>query len=157
MQQFTLKNDLLYSCVSIVKSWLNMSGFKTQLPKRGTYQSLNTDNHNTIISNCWLGTSSWFHMVGWTHQYNTRFRGIMRAVSFRAVLNHLTSKGNLNGANEMLVLTRKRKEKIYIGESITIINLGCDGDTVKLGIDAPQEVTILRAELAKNDIDGGEL
>ena len=133
-----------------------MSGFKTQLQKRGNYQSLNTDNHKAIISKYWLGISSWFYMVGWTHQYNTRFRGIVRAVSFLAVLNHLAFKGIKNGANEMLVLTRKRKQKIYIGESITIINLGCDGDTVKLGIDAPQEVTILRTELAKNDIDGGE-
>ena len=37
-----------------------MSGFKTQLQKRGNYQSLNTDNHKAIISKYWLGISSWF-------------------------------------------------------------------------------------------------
>ncbi len=134
-----------------------MSGFKTQKHKSGAYQSVKPDNHNTIISNLWLFIGSWFHIVGWTHQYNTLFREIMRAVSFVAVLNHLAFKEITKGAILMLVLTRKKNQKIYIGHSIVITHLGCDGQTVKLGIQAPPQVMILREELTPmtKDTNGG--
>ncbi len=48
----------------------------------------------------------------------------------------------------MLVLSRKQGEKIKIGEHITITVLGVRGGVVKLGIDAPPHVRILRGELA---------
>lgn len=47
----------------------------------------------------------------------------------------------------MLVLGRKSNESIIIGEDITITILSVDGDRVKIGIDAPSEVSILRQEL----------
>lgn len=47
----------------------------------------------------------------------------------------------------MLVLGRKSNESIIIGENITITILSVDGDRVKIGIDAPSEVSILRQEL----------
>jgi carbon storage regulator len=47
----------------------------------------------------------------------------------------------------MLVLSRKTDEKIVIGESVVITVVEVRGDTVKLGIDAPSEVKIYRAEL----------
>jgi carbon storage regulator len=47
----------------------------------------------------------------------------------------------------MLVLTRKPGEKLHIGGSITITVTGVKGNKVRIGIDAPQDVPIVRAEL----------
>ena len=47
----------------------------------------------------------------------------------------------------MLVLTRKPGEKIHIGANITIIVVNVKGNKIRLGIDAPKEVAVLRAEL----------
>ncbi|MDB4261254.1 carbon storage regulator [bacterium] len=46
----------------------------------------------------------------------------------------------------MLVLTRKMGEKLIIGENIVIEILKC-GKEVKIGIEAPRDVTVLREEL----------
>jgi carbon storage regulator len=47
----------------------------------------------------------------------------------------------------MLVLNRGVDEKINIGDSIVVTILGIDGDRVKIGIQAPQDVKILRGEI----------
>jgi len=47
----------------------------------------------------------------------------------------------------MLVLTRKMKEVIQIGDDIEIIVLSIQGDQVKLGINAPKHVEIHRKEV----------
>jgi carbon storage regulator CsrA len=47
----------------------------------------------------------------------------------------------------MLVLTRKSQEKIQIGENITITILRVKGQAVRVGVDAPREVRVLRSEL----------
>jgi carbon storage regulator len=47
----------------------------------------------------------------------------------------------------MLVLSRKNNESIIINGNIEVIVLSTDGDTVKLGIQAPKEISILRKEL----------
>ncbi len=47
----------------------------------------------------------------------------------------------------MLVLTRRAEEKIKIGDNIVISILGIEGGNVKIGIDAPKEITILRMEV----------
>lgn len=47
----------------------------------------------------------------------------------------------------MLVLTRKRNQGIMLGDRIKIAVLEVKDDTVKIGIDAPGDVTILRSEL----------
>ncbi len=48
----------------------------------------------------------------------------------------------------MLVLTRKHQEKIRIGDHIVITVLKTKGKTVRLGIEAPAEVPVLRGELS---------
>lgn len=48
----------------------------------------------------------------------------------------------------MLVLTRKRTESIKIGEDIVITVIHTSGGSVKLGIQAPASVRVLRAELS---------
>ena len=47
----------------------------------------------------------------------------------------------------MLVLTRKKNESIMIGHDIEVVVLGIDGDRVRIGIEAPKDVTILRKEV----------
>ncbi len=46
----------------------------------------------------------------------------------------------------MLVLTRKTDESILVGEDIKITLLQIDADRVKIGIDAPRHMRILRYE-----------
>ncbi|MCL4318974.1 MAG: carbon storage regulator CsrA [Firmicutes bacterium] len=48
----------------------------------------------------------------------------------------------------MLVLSRKIDESLIIGNGeIRIVVLGIQGDQVKLGIDAPRHITVMREEL----------
>lgn len=47
----------------------------------------------------------------------------------------------------MLVLSRKLDEAIWLGDNIKIKIMGIDKGVVKLGIEAPSEITILREEL----------
>ncbi len=49
----------------------------------------------------------------------------------------------------MLVLQRREKETIVIGENIRITVLEVGNDTVRLAIDAPQDVRVFREELLK--------
>ncbi|MCA9262984.1 MAG: carbon storage regulator [Planctomycetales bacterium] len=56
----------------------------------------------------------------------------------------------------MLVLTRKLKEEIRIGNDITITILKVRGNAVRVGIEAPQNVHIVRGELQINDPGEGE-
>ncbi len=60
----------------------------------------------------------------------------------------------------MLILTRRMNEKIFIGDNIVVAVLGIENNRVKLGLDAPKEVSILREEVvagknkAANDVTG---
>jgi carbon storage regulator len=47
----------------------------------------------------------------------------------------------------MLVLSRKENERIRLGDSITVTVVRVAGDKVRLGIDAPPDVVVLRDEL----------
>jgi carbon storage regulator len=47
----------------------------------------------------------------------------------------------------MLVLSRKESERIKLGESIVVTVIRVAGDCVRLGIEAPSDVLVLREEL----------
>src|SRR5579871_4919189 len=47
----------------------------------------------------------------------------------------------------MLVLTRKLMERLFIGDDICVTVVRLEGGQVRLGIDAPRDVTVVRAEL----------
>lgn len=50
----------------------------------------------------------------------------------------------------MLVLTRKLMEKLYIGGDICITVVRLEGSQVRLGIEAPRHVPVVRAELTRH-------
>jgi carbon storage regulator len=47
----------------------------------------------------------------------------------------------------MLVLSRRENERIRLGDSIVVTVVRLSGDRVRLGIDAPSDVLVLRDEL----------
>jgi carbon storage regulator len=49
----------------------------------------------------------------------------------------------------MLVLTRKAKQQIQIGPNVTITILQVKGQAVRVGIEAPRDVSVLRMEVAE--------
>ena len=53
----------------------------------------------------------------------------------------------------MLVLTRKANEQILIGDDIKITLVRVRGDSVRVGIEAPREVRVVRGELADRASD----
>ncbi|MCA9049021.1 MAG: carbon storage regulator CsrA [Planctomycetaceae bacterium] len=58
----------------------------------------------------------------------------------------------------MLVLSRQRDETIIIGDSIRITIVEVRGDKVRIGIDAPKDVTVHRQEVydaIKRESGGG--
>jgi carbon storage regulator CsrA len=51
----------------------------------------------------------------------------------------------------MLVLTRKLREQIRIGDDVVITILQVRGRSVRVGIEAPRDVRVLRAELPPSE------
>ena len=52
----------------------------------------------------------------------------------------------------MLILTRKTTETINIGDDISVTVLSVTGNQVRLGINAPRDVKVLREEVEDRDI-----
>lgn len=58
----------------------------------------------------------------------------------------------------MLVLSRKPGEKLIIADgliTVTIVRIG--PNTVRLGIDCPKDINIVRSELCEMSVIGGEI
>jgi carbon storage regulator len=47
----------------------------------------------------------------------------------------------------MLVLSRKAEQSLKLGDDIIVTVLGIEGDRVKLGIEAPRSIRVLREEV----------
>lgn len=53
----------------------------------------------------------------------------------------------LNGESIMLILTRRIGETLIIGDDVNITVLGVKGNQVRLGINAPKDVSVHREEI----------
>jgi len=51
----------------------------------------------------------------------------------------------------MLVLSRKLNERIVVGGSVVVTVVRISGDKVRLGIEAPDDVRVIRDEIADQD------
>jgi carbon storage regulator len=60
---------------------------------------------------------------------------------------HNITKPSRTKDRTMLVLSRKKDEKIIIGDNIAIMIVDIQGDKVRLGIEAPRDVTVHREEV----------
>jgi carbon storage regulator len=52
----------------------------------------------------------------------------------------------------MLVLSRKESQRIRLGDSIVVTIVKISGDKVRVGIEAPSEVLVLRDELEARSV-----
>ncbi len=52
----------------------------------------------------------------------------------------------------MLVLSRRESQRIQLGESIVLTIVRVRGDRVRLGIEAPAGIRVLRAELEPHEL-----
>jgi carbon storage regulator CsrA len=76
----------------------------------------------------------------------TRVKIGTRAPRFSIRRNEIPLRGG-NSSDCMLVLSRKERQSIVVGETVTLIVLWIGGTRVSLGIEAPGELRILRGEL----------
>ncbi len=53
----------------------------------------------------------------------------------------------------MLVLSRRETERIKLGNSIVVTVVKVTGDRVRLGIEAPNDVLVLRGELERHPVE----
>jgi len=51
----------------------------------------------------------------------------------------------------MLVLSRKQGQQIVVGSSVVVTIVRVSGDKVRIGIEAPEEMRVLRGELQPHD------
>ena len=56
----------------------------------------------------------------------------------------------------MLVLSRYKEESIIIGDDVKVTIVGIQGNKVRLGIEAPKEISVHREEIYKAIQEGKE-
>ena len=68
---------------------------------------------------------------------------------------HRTAAGVFLKGIEMLVVSRKVGEKILLSGGIEVVIVGIRGDKVRVGVEAPKSVTVVREELVKGVASNG--
>jgi carbon storage regulator len=55
--------------------------------------------------------------------------------------------GKLKEIQQMLILTRRVGETLMIGDDVTVTVLGVKGNQVRIGVNAPKDVSVHREEI----------
>jgi len=74
---------------------------------------------------------------------NMSAKGLTRAAIYYTLVHYHTEHGGFL----MLVLSRKENERIKLGDSIVVTVVRVGRDKVRLGIEAPSDMLVLREEL----------
>ena len=69
------------------------------------------------------------------------------AERFMEIGGRLRPSPNLRRESEVLVLSRQRDEVVMIGDNIEVTIVDIRGDKVRLGINAPKDVSVHRKEV----------
>lgn len=56
----------------------------------------------------------------------------------------------------MLVLSRKAGERILVGDDVVVTLVRIGPNSVRVGIEAPREMNIVREELCNFEVEGGK-
>jgi carbon storage regulator len=57
----------------------------------------------------------------------------------------------------MLILSRRESERVHLGDDIVLTIVRVNGDKVRIGVEAPSHIKILRTELELNSNDSASV
>jgi carbon storage regulator len=85
-------------------------------------------------------------VVNWDRGYRTVALAFFTTEPVRIRREEVTELQSVTPKAGNLVLTRKKGQSVIVGDNIKITVLDADASTIKVGIDAPKEIPILRVE-----------
>lgn len=62
-------------------------------------------------------------------------------------IHQLNTEKGIQGETVMLILTRRVGETLMVGDEVSVTVLGVKGNQVRIGINAPKDVSVHREEI----------
>ena len=112
------------------------------LGSMGGYGALSAQNDTWLLDRA----RAWVK-VGMDERRRVRFDPLSERSFIQRTPSGSTWPSGFQEGPSMLVLSRKKNESIIINDNITVTVVEIRGDKVRLGIDAPKEVSVHRREV----------